>query len=348
MPHIRRAIVPFILLIGACAPPSEPVIEDPGSDTSVPNEDAGAGPVADANLQGDSGSSTEDASSPTRDMGTADAGVDATGDASLDLPDMAPPGRPRPADGLGHPWVADGTPDPGLPAQVACGECDAGAFRCLSDIDREECRDDGSGCFTWTPAASCDAAAFCQRNGSCGPDNPCKRLNEVEKCDARGSIRSCVETPDGVVPSEARACDPDSPPPHCDTREQLGVISFGTMRAGSCVQVNSSYGTTRDDGTLVGLEPHTDCGPCSWHQCVVGPDGVGRFECRSAFDGQDIDWTAIPRELSPPTDAYGYTCSDLEGKPVQSNSKIKRGGSNAWTVSSHYQGAGCPVRRDWK
>ena len=59
------------------------------------------------------------------------------------------------------------------------------------------------------------------------------------------------------------------------------------------------------------------------------------------------DWTAIDRASSPPIEAFGYSCSDTEGLPVQGNSKIKRGGSHPWMVASHYQGAGCPVRRDW-
>ncbi|MEM6954092.1 MAG: hypothetical protein AAF645_00350 [Myxococcota bacterium] len=317
------------LVASACAADTE----SPAADSGVVVE-----PDARAVLPADAGD----------ERGLDDAATGDTSPPSADASAPPPVGRPRPPEGLGFAWVADGTPDPGLPVEGVCGGCSEGALRCLSDVAREECRDDGTGCVRWQPAESCAGADYCQQDGSCGAENPCTRENDVERCDERGSIRSCVRVGEEVLPSEARVCDVEGPPPFCDGRAMLGVISFSQMGVGSCLQVNNRYGTVSDEGELIGVEAYAHCGPCSWFECVLGEDGVARFECRSAYEGEPIDWTAIPREMSPPmAGAYGYTCSALRGKPVQSNSKIKRGGSNPWMVASHYQGAACPVRRDW-
>lgn len=338
---MRRHIPLLLLLLPACLPePNAPTQE-------APHKAPDLGQRADMSATLDHSIKGSDLNEV--DLTQTDSGLDAKDDGaySPNEPDMAPIGRPRPTTGRGYPWVADGTPDPGAPAQVECGGCTPGEQRCLSDIEREVCEDDGAGCVQWRPAQACDAASFCQRDGSCADTNPCGRLNEVEPCDKRGAIRDCVMVEGTLTPSEARACDLNAPPPHCDTKAELGVISYGVVRAGSCVQVSNTYGTTTSDGKLIGVEPYASCGPCSWHQCVVGADGIARFECRAAFNGEPINWRSIPKESSPPTNHYGYTCSALQGKPIQGTAKIKRGGSHPWMVASHYQGAGCPKPNNW-
>ena len=249
--------------------------------------------------------------STSEDAGRTEARLDAGGHDGGSLP----------TDGGGE--EDSRAPSPGgPPGPGECGGCEAGAVRCVSHRDREVCAADEGGCLRWRAAEPCGEEQVCWGAGECQDDRSCGYVHRIERC-VNGAQRRCMDGPSGRVWSAASACDSDVVPPHCDALADLGVLHITPHHGvGACVQLSARF--------------EGPCGPCSWHQCVVDEEtGEPHFRCVSR------DWSRVRPDQLPPGPDLGYACPEALGGPIQGDSKVKRGGTNPWTVLSHYNGGVC-------